>query len=366
MLQKSDFFLKKCLQLAERGRGFVSPNPVVGAVLVRNGKIIAEDFHRKYGEGHAERNLLEKFKGKVLPSDILLVTLEPCCHTDKKTPPCTEIILEKGVKNVVVGMLDPNPKVNGKGVEMLRQKGVSVSRFFPFRPTPQSASADTEEWRNPLFWQNRFYVKWITQKEPWVALKVAESLDGRISFDRKNRFQLTGKEAFRHAHEMRKQFDAILIGINTVMVDNPRLQESKFAVVLDTNLKIPFMSHLVRSNTIIFCSEKASHLKKEKLRHRGIQVLQAPCDSKGFLDLHVILSKLGSLGISSVLIEGGLSIWSSFLRENLVDELMIYLAPKMLGQGVKTFDDDLPFTARKLNFREMKILGDDLFWNGVF
>ncbi len=356
MKNAPDLFLKQCMKLAEKGRGSVSPNPVVGSVLVRKGKIIAQDYHRKYGEGHAERNLLSKFKGKILPSDVLVVTLEPCVHRNKKTPLCTDIILEKKVKNVVIGLRDPNPEVSGKGIQMLKKAGIEI-RLVQERALTQQ-----------LVWQNRFFFTWIQKRRPWVALKIAQSLDGRITFDRGQQLWLTGKKAKEHVQKMRAAFDAILVGVKTVITDNPKLLETR-PIILDAALSTPLSSHVVRPGTIIFCSRNIRRrgTRKNQLIEKGVQIIEIDADKSGFLNLHQVLSKLGAMGISSLYVEGGSSVWSSFLRQGLADELMMYIAPKVLGEGVGTFGHLTPFQGEMgLKFRGMKILGDDVYWNGYF
>lgn len=342
------------MTLAEQGRGSVAPNPLVGAVLLRSGKIIARDYHRKYGEGHAERNLLEKFTGKILSSDVLGVTLEPCCHVGN-TPPCTDIILEKNIKNVVIGLQDPNPKVAGRGIKILKTAGVKVSMI------------DDKEMIEKLRWQNRFFFTWIHKRRPWVAVKIAQSLDGRVTFDRGTQLWLTGKESKKHVQAMRSQFDAILVGVKTVMVDNPKLKESPHVVVLDAALSIPLNRELVRPGTLIFCGRqfKRRKTKKEQLQAKGCVVVEADTNAEGFLNLREVLHELATRGIASVFVEGGPSVWSSFLRQNLADELMMYFAPKVLGGGVQTFEG-LGFNSKAVRFRELKQLGQDVFWHGYF
>lgn len=348
-------FLERAMRLAEKGRGFVSPNPVVGAVLVRSGKIIAEDWHRKFGEGHAERNLLEKFDQKIRSTDTLYISLEPCVHTNKKTKPCTDIILEKGVKKVVVGVLDPNPEVSGKGVKLLKKNGVKVEVL------------NMEE----LKWQNRFFFKWVQKRLPWVAVKAAQSLDGRIGKERGKRLFLTGEETQQHVHQMRSQFDAILVGVKTVIADNPQLTVRKVkmkapqpkTVILDAALSIPLTSHVVRPGTIIFCGRQFRRRKtrKEQLIDKGCIVLEADTDAEGYLNLREILAELAARGISSVYVEGGPSIWGSFLKSDLIDEFMIYFAPRFLGEGIAALET---VKNRSVLFREMKALGEDIFWHG--
>jgi len=364
-------FLKRTMTLAERGRGLVSPNPVVGAVLVRKGKIIAEDWHRKFGEGHAERNLLEKFDQKIRSTDVLYVSLEPCCHHSKKTSPCTDIILEKKVKKVVVGLLDPNPEVSGRGVKLLRKKGVKVD------------VVGMEE----LKWQNRFFFTWVKKRMPWVSLKVAQSLDGRIGKNRGEQLWLTGKETERHVHRMRAQYDAILVGVKTVIADNPKLtvrdvplrppsplirgkrparaslKRQPVAVILDAALSVPLTSNVVRPGTIIFCGRQFRRRKsrKKQLIDKGCVVLEADTNEQGYLNLREILAELAARGIASVYVEGGPSVWSSFLEKGLANELMIYFAPRLLGEGVDSLETHGNVSVR---FREMKVLGGDVYWQG--
>jgi diaminohydroxyphosphoribosylaminopyrimidine deaminase/5-amino-6-(5-phosphoribosylamino)uracil reductase len=353
------------MELAEKGRGFVSPNPVVGALLVRNGKIIAEDWHRKFGEGHAERNLLEKFEQKIGSKDTLYVSLEPCCHTNKKTKPCTDIILEKNVKKLVVGLLDPNPEVAGKGAKLLKKRGVEV------------VVIDLQEFA----WQNRFFRKWVQQRLPWVSLKVAQSLDGRIGQDRGQQMWLTGKESRAHVHQMRAQYDAIMVGVKTVIADNPQLTvrnhrgkttgPQPIAIILDAALSISLTSKVVRPGTLIFCGRqfRRRKSKKEQLIDKGCIVLEADTDPEGLLNLREILAELAARGISSVYVEGGPSVWNSFLSQGLADEIMIYFAPRFLGDGVQGLEFDpvgvkLGQKNPQLKFREMKILGEDVYWQG--
>ncbi|MDZ4217229.1 MAG: dihydrofolate reductase family protein [Candidatus Gracilibacteria bacterium] len=400
-------YLCRAIELAEKGRGFVSPNPVVGALLVRKGKIIAEDWHRKIGEGHAERNLLGLFTESVWPDDVLYITLEPCCHVGK-TPPCTDIILEKGVKKVVVGLYDPNPLVRGKGVDMLRGWGVEVlvleeeqgeiqrviakeerlkqSREFLHsagvsgllrrsNPEPSAPRNDSleEKLLEDLKWQNRFFFKWVQQHRPWVSLKIAQTLDGRIVPERGQQLWLTGKESQVHVHQMRAQYDAILVGAATVIDDDPALtvrnEKGKviglqpIPVVLDAALSVPLDRQVLHLGTIVFRGRqfRRRESRKLKLLEKGVQVLEVDTTEKGYLHLGQILDELAARGVTSLYVEGGPSIWSSFLREGLVDELMIYMAPQFLGAGVLTFED-LGFEgAKELQFREMKQLGNDVY-----
>lgn len=414
-------FIMRAAELAEQGRGLVSPNPVVGAVLVRKGKIIAEDWHRKFGEGHAERNLLGGGTigkkgtietigkkgvggaGKVQKDDVLYVTLEPCCHTNKKTPPCTEIILESGVKKVVVGLLDPNPEVSGKGVKLLRKKGVEVVVLEEschcepegrgnLHDSFQKSTVNSRLLRrarndsalcsllDDLKWQNRFFFKWVRERKPWVTLKIAQTLDGRIVRKRGESLWLTGEESRDHVHGKRAEYDALLVGVKTIIADDSRLtvrdknnipvERQPRAVVLDAALSIPMTAAVVRPGTILFRGRQFQRRASRKLQliEKGVEVLEVDTNESGYLHLGQILDELAARGIASLYIEGGPSVWSSFLKEGFVNEVMIYFAPKFLGDGVETFefaDGSSQFAVNKIKFREMKALGNDVYWNGV-
>jgi len=347
-------------ELAEKGRGQVSPNPVVGAVLVRKGKAIAESWHQQVGDRHAERSLLEDFEGRILKNDTLYITLEPCCHQGR-TAPCIDILLEKKIKRVVVGCLDPNPEVSGRGLELLTDAGVEV--------------LDLDD--DSVKWQNRFFFRWVKDRRPWVSVKIAQTLDGRVVPERGKQVWLTGPESRRHVHEQRALYDVILVGAGTVLADDPRLtvrdlqdqdlENQPQVVILDAALSVPPDKAVIRPGTIVFCGRQFKKRKgqKEALEDRGVKVLDVDTTPEGYLHLHQILAELAARDCVSVYVEGGAAIWSSFVREGLVDELMLYLAPKFLGEGVRSLED-LSFAGiQPVNFREMKVLGDDVLWWGT-
>lgn len=413
-LKHHDRFMKRAMELAEIGRGLVSPNPVVGALLVRKGKIIAEDWHRKFGEGHAERNLLEVLGivgppslllpkstvrasedpiggkvGKIQNEDTLYVTLEPCCHTNKKTSPCTDIILESGVKNVVVGLLDPNPEVSGKGIALLKKKGVEVVVLEHEIPKSKFQSPNKSKATNnqlpttnlqglleELKWQNRFFFKWVQDRKPWVTLKIAQTLDGRVVRKRGESLWLTGEKSRDHVHQKRAEYDALLVGVKTIIADDSRLtvrdknniplEIQPRAIVLDAALSIPLTSAVVRPGTILFRGRQFQRRlsRKAQLIDKGVEVLEVDTNEAGYLHLGQIMDELAAKGITSMYVEGGPSVWSSFLKEGFVDELMMYFAPKFLGDGVTTFED-LDIDVKKVRFRETQVLGGDVYWNGV-
>lgn len=384
-------YMRRAMELAENGRRSVSPNPVVGCVLVRDGKIIAEDWHREYGKGHAERNLLGALEGEVLPDDVLMVTLEPCCHQGKSGA-CTDIILEKGVKKVVVGVLDPNPEVGGKGVSLLREMGLDVMVMESSKSTIQNPT-NTDIKNSPfkfcslsfelveeLIWQNRGFFTWVTKRRPWVTLKMAQSLDGRITPEKGQSYWLTGPESREHVHKQRAQFDAILVGVGTVMVDNPmltvRLEKSKIqstksknprVVVLDAALSVPLESEVMREGTMVFRGRqfKKRLAQKKLMEDRGVVVIEVDTDEDGYLNLRQILDELAAAGMTSLYVEGGPRIWSSFLNADLVDEVNVYLAPEFLGNGEVSLPE-FQGSSKKIQFKEWKQLGDDVMWRGLF
>lgn len=373
------------MELAEKGRGSVSPNPVVGAVLVRDGKIIAEDWHREYGKGHAERNLLEAFKGDILSEDVLYVTLEPCCH-EGKSGACTDIIVEKGVKKVVVGLVDPNGLVSGKGIELLREGGVNVlvleygsEKTVDSRQWTEMDIADCEQLTEDLKWQNRGFFTWVSKRRPWVTLKMAQSLDGRISPEEGQQYWLTGKESQVHVHDQRAHHDAILVGVGTILTDNPRLdcrliehktqnvkRKTPIVVVLDAALSVPLDSEVIRERTMLFRGRqfKKRLKRKHELQDRGVDVIEVDTDEQGYLNLRQILDELAAAGITSVYVEGGPRVWSSFLNAGLVDEVNAYFAPEFLGSGEVCLPE-FSGSSKKIHFKKWQQLGGDVMWRGV-
>lgn len=380
----------------------------MGSVLVREGKIISEDWHRKVGEGHAERNLLESIKGRIQEDDLLVITLEPCCHHGR-TPACTDIILESGVKKVLVGLFDPNPQVAGKGVQILREGGVDVvvleeefsesgnndlinkdSKIRKFENSENSKNYQQglQDLHQLLSWQNRFFFAWINTRRPWVSLKIAQSLDGRVVPERGKQFWLTGDESREHVHQERDKYDAILVGLGTVLADDPGLdvrhsrskdqgtrskekgprvkKQDPQVVILDAALTLSLEKKVIRTGTIIFSGRQFRRrtAKKTQLEEVGVIVLEVDTTPEGFLNLRQILDELAAREITSLYVEGGAAVWSSFLREDLANEVMMYFAPKMLGAGVPTFEELRFKKGKEVSFKETQVLGEDVFWRG--
>jgi len=318
-------FMRRALELAALGRGKTSPNPLVGAVVVKDGVIVGEGYHKKAGTPHAEVIALQEAGARAKGAD-LYVNLEPCCHYGR-TPPCTKAIIEAGVKRVVVACEDPNPLVAGKGIEILRQAGIAVE-----------VGVLEEEARR----LNEVFFKFITTRRPFVTLKVAMSLDGKIATFTGDSKWITGEQARRYAHQMRAEHDAVMVGIGTVLADDPLLTvrlpgESKqpWRVIVDSRLRIPLESRIALTSdkfpTIVATVQhQGSRERKKLLEERGIEVWELPADH-GRVDLDALLEELGRKEITSVLLEGGAMLNASALEAGVVDKFVIFVAPKIIG-----------------------------------
>jgi diaminohydroxyphosphoribosylaminopyrimidine deaminase/5-amino-6-(5-phosphoribosylamino)uracil reductase len=300
----------------------VNPNPLVGAVIVKNGEIIGEGYHECYGEAHAERNAVKNAKESVEDSTIY-VTLEPCTHYGK-TPPCVDLIIEKKFKKVVIGMLDPNELVAGKSIEKLKKNGIEVV-----------VGVKEEECKK----LNEIFIKYIISKIPFVILKSGMSLDGKIAtYSGKSKW-ITSKESREDAQNLRNRLNSIMVGVNTVIADDPELtcrinnDKKLIRIVVDTNLRIPLDSKVINNKdklTIVATTLNSNENKKKALRDLGIKVIEVS-EKNNKVNLKDLLSKLGQEGLDSVLIEGGGTLNFSALEENIVDKVIFYIAPKILG-----------------------------------
>ena len=315
--------MQKALDLAARARGKTSPNPMVGAVIVKSGKIIAADYHRRAGTPHAEALALKK-AGTKAKGATLYVNLEPCCHTQKRTPPCTDAIIKYGIREVVVAMVDPNPYVSGMGIKTLRKAGIRT-RTGILRKEAQRL--------------NEVFIKFIINNEPFVTLKMAQSLDGKIATAKGESKWITGPRARNRVHKIRREVDAILTGIGTVEKDNPSLDcrigrgRNPVRIIVDSSLRIPLRSKVLRHNdcrTIIATTSRASDKKIKSIVKNGNQVLVIK-EKKGRVDLNNLMKELGKLEISSLLIEGGSSVSAAALSSGIVDKVMFFLAPMIIG-----------------------------------
>ena len=326
MVRQEDIeYMRRAMELAERGVGFTNPNPMVGAVIVKGGKVIGEGWHERCGEWHAERNA---FKNCTVPAEgaTMYVTLEPCCHYGK-TPPCTEAIIEHGIARVVVGMEDPNPLVAGKGIALLREAGIEVV-----------CGVEEEALRE----QNRVFLKYISTQLPWVAMKTAMTLDGKIATRTGDSKWITGAEARAYVHELRHRFMAIVVGIGTAVADDPLLNcriegrgvRQPIRVVVDSNARLSLDSQLVKTageyRTIVAHTRFAPEESVKALREAGVEMLLCK-EKEGLVDVRNLLELLGQSGIDSILLEGGGSLNYTFLAEGLADELYAFIAPKIVG-----------------------------------
>lgn len=318
-------YMRRAIELAKKGAGFVNPNPMVGCVIVKDDKIIGEGYHEYYGGFHAERNALTNCKFDCKDATVY-VTLEPCCHHGK-TPPCTDIIIEKGVKKVVVGILDPNPLVSGKGVSILQDAGIEV------------VTGVEEEAIREL---NKVFLKFIKTKRPYVLLKTAMTLDGKIASYSGDSKWITNEKSRNLVHKLRSEMMAIVTGIGTVKSDNPLLNcrlEGKahqpIRVIVDSNASISLDSQIVKTaheyRTIL--AVRNNHADKEKmesLKSLGIEILC--CEMKeNHVDINDMMMKLGEKGIDSLLLEGGSTLNAAFLQNRCVDEVYAFIAPKIIG-----------------------------------
>ena len=322
-MKKDEFYMDKALKLALKAKGKTSPNPIVGALIVKNDKIVGSGFHRKAGSAHAEVIAIKKAGNKSKDAR-LYVTLEPCSHFGR-TPPCVDKIIKNRIKDVVIGMKDPNPLNNGHSMRLLRQNGIKVKLGC----LKMRASKINED-----------FLKYISQKVPFVTVKVAQSLDGKIALDSGDSKWITSKESRDLSHKMRKNYDAILVGINTVLNDDPLLNCSDknkrfFKVIVDSNLKIPINAKVFSKSSygqVIIATCKVNP-KKEKykiLSKKGIIIIQTP-KSEGRVDLKYLFRYLAGLEIMNVLVEGGGGIIGSLFDQDLVDKAMFFVAPKIIG-----------------------------------
>ncbi len=328
-------FMKMALDLAEKGQGFTSPNPMVGAVVVNDGKVVGKGYHQAAGKAHAEVNAIDD-AGALAEDATLYVTLEPCNHTGR-TPPCTEKVLSASIRRVVVAMKDPNPNVKGGGSDYLKNQGIDVTVGV------------CEDQAKRL---NEVYIKYVSTKRPFSIVKCAATLDGRIATRTGDSKWVTGEESRKYVHRLRHAVDAIMVGINTVKKDDPslttrltnRIENFKgldpTRVILDTHLRISEKAKLLQldsdSDTIIVTGHSVSGDKKTGIENLGARIIESPLKD-GLIDLDRLMDRLGAFGITSLLIEGGSSVIASSLSSGIVDKINFFFAPKILGG-----DDGMP------------------------
>ncbi|MBI5206248.1 MAG: bifunctional diaminohydroxyphosphoribosylaminopyrimidine deaminase/5-amino-6-(5-phosphoribosylamino)uracil reductase RibD [Candidatus Firestonebacteria bacterium] len=314
----------RALKLAQKGQGYVSPNPMVGALIVKNGKIIGEGYHEKFGLQHAEINALNNLANHSLKGASLFVTLEPCCHYGKM-PPCTDVIINSGIKNVVVGMRDPNPLVKGKGLTILKKNGIKVEI--------ENLSGEIE-----IFYEA--FRKYIITKIPFITLKMAMTLDGKIASVTGDSKWISNEKSRKLVHKLRQRNDAILVGVETVIKDDPRLTPyllksstpPPLRIILDPHLRIPIKSSIIQDGNpaLIVTGENISYRKKTRINSSEIKFLSIPMNKNKF-DLSFLVSALGKEGITSILVEGGSYTSTEFIEQKLVDKIVFFISLKILG-----------------------------------
>ena len=355
-----DKMMIRAIKLARKGSGRVSPNPRVGAVIVKNGEVVSEGWHHEYGKPHAEIDAIENAKGVDLEGAEIYVNLEPCVHTGK-TPPCAPVLIEKKFSKVIIGMEDPNPLVAGKGVRMLEESGIEVTKDICNKEAK---------------WINRFFIKHVNTGIPYVILKVAQSINGCIATSFGESKWITCDKSRKRSHKLRSEVDGIIIGKRTAAVDNPSLTVRDIdgvnpkRVIFDTNLSIPLNIDLFqddfREKTIICCNFEATKTRKaDNLRMVGVNVLPIMVtDDKKNLDIENALLRLSNdYNISSVLVEGGAAIFSSFIDSPFVDEIHIFIAPMVIGSGLNAFNyytTDYLKSANRFKIKAYSQSGDDI------
>ena len=354
-------FMKKALRLASKGRGRTSPNPMVGAVIVKDGKMIAGDYHRRSGSPHAEILALKK-AGNLAKGATLFINLEPCCHTDSKTPPCTNAIIESGLKKVVIAMIDPNPKVAGKGIKALKSAGIEIEVGL------MGAEA------NKL---NETFTKFITKRKPFVILKAAQSLDGKIATASGESKWITGDKARQYVHKLRNEVDAVMVGIGTVIADNPSLDcrmrggRNPYSIIVDSSLNISLNAKVLKHDdekTIIATTKVADREKINSIIKTGHKVLTVKSEA-GKVDLNILMKELGRLEITNIMIEGGSTLNASALSSGIVDKAIFFCAPKIIGgvNAIPSIGGISPASLKKIiKVKDLKVkqLGDDFLFEG--
>ena len=351
-------YMLQAIQLAKQGEGWTNPNPMVGAVIVKNGRIIGKGYHKKYGELHAERNAIASLTESAEGATIY-VTLEPCCHYGK-TPPSTEAIIEQKIKRVVIGSRDPNPKVSGKGIKMLQEAGIEVIEDFMREECDRL---------NPVFFH------YITTKTPYVVMKYAMTLDGKIATKTGASKWITGEAARAEVQHMRHRYMGIMAGIGTVIADDPMLNvrvegwKSPIRILCDSGLRIPLDGQIVKSagkyRTIVaYADSENTEAKRKRLHEMGVETICCP-DENNQVDLKKLMKYLGEEGIDSILLEGGGTLNDSALRAGIVQEVQAFIAPKLFGgmnskTPVEGIGVRFPSEAVKLKCTDICQIGEDI------
>ncbi len=348
-----EYYMNLALSLAQSAAHQTSPNPPVGAVVVKNGRILGMGAHLKAGEAHAEVNALAQAGNEAKGADIY-VTLEPCAHHGK-TPPCADLIIEKGLRRVFIAAVDPNPLVGGKGIEKLRNAGIEVKTGIS-----EKAAADLLA---PFF-------HFIQKKRPYVTIKTAVTADGKTAAHTGHSQWITSEPARKDVHLLRSEHDAILTGIGTVLLDNPLLTsrlpqggKNPIRVLLDTHLRVPADFHIIQNKdakTIIFCASDAQTDKQRALEEHGVTVIRLP-----YMSIDAVLDELGKQNIMTLFVEAGAEVNASFLDIGAFNRLIMYMAPKLIGgksapSSFGGLGGSLMDEALGLEFKSVEMIGPDL------
>lgn len=340
--------MKKAISLAKKGRGNVSPNPMVGAVIVKDGRIIGWGYHKRVGSPHAE--VVAAKKAKELKGATLYVNLEPCCHYGR-TPPCTHLLIKEGIKRVVIATLDPNPLVNGRGVKELMDAGIEV---------------DVGCMKEEAERLNEAYFKYMHTGMPFVILKAALSMDGRIT---SSTAWITGEESRRYVHRLRAEVDGVLVGSGTIHADNPQLTvrfckgRNPKRIIISTDCALPLNARVFEEEGTIVCTTKKAFPESIKsLEEKGARIIFSK-EKDGMVDLEDALRHLAKEGILSILVEGGRRIFTSILNLSLADKFMLFFAPRISGSSYLPFVNTLRDEVQ-LKINRIKKIGKDFFFEG--
>ena len=355
------YYMGIAIRLARRGAGKAGPNPMVGAVIVANGNIIGQGYHKKCGDHHAEINAINSAK-KNIKGSTFYITLEPCSHYGR-TPPCIDALIRENPGRVVVGSLDPNPEVNGKGVKILRSKGIKV---------------DVGICESDCMQLNEHYFKFIKTGMPYITVKYAQTLDGRIATKSGDSQWISSEASRRYVHRLRSINQGIMVGAGTVVADNPQLTvrhvrgKNPFRIIVDSKLRVPIKSSVLTDAnaclTIIATTSDAPAAKIAAVKKQGAEIWVVKKERDGRVSLRDLLRKLGKREIMSVLVEGGSEIITSLLKAGLVDKMIIPIAPMIVGKGLEAIGDlninKINNSIRFTSFKTMK-KGDDIIFEGT-
>jgi diaminohydroxyphosphoribosylaminopyrimidine deaminase/5-amino-6-(5-phosphoribosylamino)uracil reductase len=357
----NNFYMKNAIKLAKKGAGYVSPNPMVGAVLVKGDRIVSKGYHQYFGGPHAEINALSKLKKNQTQNATLFVNLEPCSHQGK-TPPCVDTIIQSGISKVVIGTIDPNPLVGGKGINSLKKHGIKVI---------SNIQADA------CHRLNEAYFKYITREIPFVTLKIAQTLDGKIATQTGHSKWITSETSRKWVHRLRSENDCVIVGIDTILADDPELsvrhlkRRNPKRIILDSRLRIPLNSKILHhpdpENTILVTTQRSNHSKRKNLEDKGIAVWINKSDALNKIDLSSLLKALARNGIASVLVEGGKGLFTSFLNAKAADRIISFIAPRVFGKGMDIFGDlRIKNTNHTFTFHdtEWRKIGCDMMFQG--